>query len=366
MTLVVKGIKSGRYFYFQTSSGTHQKPVTTYITRTQTDINALSDAIAKAVTKHFMSVYQRAGYLSSVNYRFLNPPSESMYDNQFYEYLRFIYKFLKENLQNELQDYDDIIFAKYVHGSNAIEGNSLTRSEVFDCIIKNKSPLGKTENELLQTRNHFRTKQYLDDYDGKLTESFIKEIHKRLMSGVDGYNHEEKAGVYRSESVIITKGTSPISRVENIPRDVLKLLSDFEEMLESNTHPVNCFAIFHHQFEQIHPFRDGNGRTGRAILDYMLKKYDFPPIYIPPKERNIYLDALHEGGLVENYTPLVDFITKRMGMTVWYYVAKSPSMRKVVHSQGFRDLFVSRLGVSDVYQEMMKTVEHFETNEEDP
>jgi Fic family protein len=366
MTLVVKRIKNRKYFYFQTSLGGYKKPIMTYITRTQTDINTLSDATAKALSKHFISVFQSAGYLSSVNYHFQNPPSESLYDNDFYEYLRFLHKFLRENLQHEIHDYEDIIFAKYVHGSNAIEGNSMTRSEVIDYLIKDRSPLGKSENELLQTRNHFRTKQYLDNYSGKLSETFVKEIHKHLMCGVDGYNSEENAGQYRSEPVRVTKSNTAISKVGDIQQHILKLLTDYEELIESDVHPINCFAIFHHRFEQIHPFRDGNGRTGRAILDYMLKQHGFPPVYIPPKERTVYLDALGEAGFVQNYTPLVDFVTNRMGTTMWYYMSKSPTMRKFIYSQDAKDLFVTRFHADDIYEKMISTMKHFEHSEEDP
>ena len=154
--------------------------------------------------------------------------------------------------------------------------------------------------------------------------------------------------------------------VDDIQRDISKLLNEYEDLTESNVHPVNCFAIFHHRFEQIHPFRDGNGRTGRTILDYILKQHDFPPVYIPPKERTVYLDALGEAGLVQNYTPLVDFITNWMGMTMWYYMAKSPSMRKFMYSLEAKDLFVVRLHAGDVYEKMITTMKHFETSEEDP
>lgn len=253
-----------------------------------------------------------------------------------------------------------------MHGSNAIEGNSLSPSEVFEYVINNRSPAGKSENELLQTRNHFRTKQYLDSYAGKVNEPFVKEVHKRLLSGVDGYDGEERAGEYRIGPARITKGTSPIYRAEDIQQHMSQLVLQFDEMIESKAHSINCFAVFHHQMEKIHPFREGNGRTGRAILDYMLRKDDFPPIYISPKKRVDYLNALQEGDFQQNYAPLVDFIIERMCMTQWYFISRSKTMRRDILSSDYKAFFESHLGTNDMYQKMVDVINHFQTTDEDP
>jgi len=91
----------------------------------------------------------------------------------------------------------------------------------------------------------------------------------------------------------------------------------------------------HSKFEHIHPFRDGNGRTGRAILDYMLRIGGFPPVYFPPVERQNYLNALQESGFIGNYTPLVDLLTYRI-MITYLFIAARTSMYDVLLSDDFR------------------------------
>ena len=63
----------------------------------------------------------------------------------------------------------------------------------------------------------------------------------------------------------------------------------------------SLFRILIIRFESIHPFSDGNGRTGRGVLDHILKLYDFPPIYIPPNEHENYFKALGECNFNSNY-----------------------------------------------------------------
>jgi hypothetical protein len=133
----------------------------------------LSDAEVAASLKQTLDFFRSLGYLTHEEYRFLHPPSNSAFTPDLLQFLSFNYKFIQDYLRDEILDCEDIIFAKYVHGSNAIEGNSLSRLEVFEYVINNRSPAGKSENELLQTRNHFRARQYLDNYQGIL--NFLTE-----------------------------------------------------------------------------------------------------------------------------------------------------------------------------------------------
>ena len=81
-------------------------------------------------------------------------------------------------------------------GNDLIEGNSLSQSEVRNYLYKDQSPCGKSHNELLQTRNHFKVKEFLQDYRGEINTCLIHEL---MMNGVDVYDRNDKAGKYRKD-----------------------------------------------------------------------------------------------------------------------------------------------------------------------
>jgi Fic family protein len=289
---------------------------------------------------------------------------KSYYDNKVIEYTRAMYKFVKENISPEqLTDIQKFLFARYVHGSNSIEGNTLSKSDVYDYLHKNKSSYGKSHNELLQTRNHINVKTYLDRYDGDINQKLIKTIHNKMLLGVDGYDGNDKPGVYRQNIAQIKHDNSMPSKPENIEEDIDKI-QDYYHSDNENVHHIECIAIFHHEFERIHPFRDGNGRTGRAILDYMFKVNDFPPIYIPTDKHENYFNALDEGSYIANYAPLNEFIIERMFATHIHIMANSP-IKNLIKSDGYRDWFSPIFG-REIYDITVKYIEYYANTDNDP
>jgi Fic family protein len=89
-------------------------------------------------------------------------------------------------------------------------------------------------------------------------------------------------------------------------------------------HPVALAIIFHHKFEKIHPFSDGNGRTGRMIANYLLLKNDFPPMIVHKKTRKEYLEAMREADESDlwkieesKYADLIDYGIGQFVETYW-------------------------------------------------
>jgi Fic/DOC family len=122
----------------------------------------------------------------------------------------------------------------------------------------------------------------------------------------------------------------------------LEIQKWYSDNLSRKIHPIELGAIFHHKFECIHPFQDGNGRVGRAILDFMLKSSGFPPIYIPVEERSRYLDVLAEADL-NNYIPLIDFLICRMLFTMTLLFSKT-SLFYGINSSDFQQFTTNYLG----------------------
>ena len=127
----------------------------------------------------------------------------------------------------------------------------------------------------------------LDTLDEPLTQGLVKQFHYELKSGV----FEDRAngyaiGDYKQRSNIV--GIYQTVRPENVAQEMFVLLDWY------NNHEVNVpvLAEFHARYESIHPFQDGNGRTGRLILFRECLKNEIVPVVIEDTNRNEYLEAL--------------------------------------------------------------------------
>jgi Fic family protein len=97
-----------------------------------------------------------------------------------------------------------------------------------------------------------------------------------------------KAGQFRTERASIKDVWYEPSPPELIEQRIRYLLGYHRNLVKNNVHPIERASIFHQKFEEIHPFEDGNGRVGREILNFMLRQYNFPEIYITPRQSSEY------------------------------------------------------------------------------
>ncbi len=144
---------------------------------------------------------------------------------------------------------------------------------------------------------------------------------------------------------------------------VAHLIADYYNGVQQNIHPVELASKFHQKFEEIHPFQDGNGRTGRAILNYMLGRYDFPQIYLTRMHQSEYLTALQKGN-EEIFDPLLHFIMARINGTMLYLYSKT-NLYEFFTSKEYGNLYRD-LGAKDVFDRWMATVKEHHENDEVP
>ena len=154
----------------------------------------------------------------------------------------------------------------YTHNSTAIEGNTLTLIETKLVLEDGISVGGKELREIYEQVNHqaaFRyVKQCIADKQ-PLTEDIVKDIHQILME------HIMAGGIYRDVSVYISGAQhTPPGPVE-MYRQVKDFYLDLNWKRDS-LNPIELAAWTHAEFVRIHPFRDGNGRTSRLIMNYQL------------------------------------------------------------------------------------------------
>src|SRR6185295_10774961 len=112
--------------------------------------------------------------------------------------------------------------------------------------------------------------------------------HCMLMSGID----DDIAGRFRKKNEYVRVGTHIAPAPEHVARMVEALLENYSSDFTSFF--SDKIARFHLDFETVHPFLDGNGRIGRAILNYQLQQFGFPSVIIRDKEKQEYYRAFSE------------------------------------------------------------------------
>ncbi|MDP9211192.1 MAG: Fic family protein [Thermoproteota archaeon] len=196
---------------------------------------------------------------------------------------------------------------------------------------------------------------------GPISEQFRKEIHSVLMKDIqksDGTN--VNSGSYRTEASKLNNIWFTPSPPDMIGIKMKYLIEDFYSGVEKSIHPVELASVFHQRFEEVHPFDDGNGRTGREILNHMLRRSGFPQIYIPPLEHQIYFYCLTEGNK-PNYVPLIDFVIHRMYQTMMYLMTKG-DMGVETFSEDYMRFYEATAG-KEGFKKFIKLTEDFDSKE---
>lgn len=188
----------------------------------------------------------------------------------------------------ELKRLRDEFMIENTHDSTAIEGNTLTLRETALVLQEGITIAEKPLKEHLEAIGHRDAFQYvveLADKDTPLSEWVIKNIHSLVLM-----NDAQNKGVYRQLPVTISGAVHTPPQPYMIAPQMEQLISDYEDM-KQRQHTVEAIAEFHLRFEGIHPFIDGNGRTGRLILNLELIKAGLLPINIKFADRRKYYDA---------------------------------------------------------------------------
>lgn len=187
--------------------------------------------------------------------------------------------------KGELERLNEEFTVEYTYNSNAIEGNTLTLRET-DLVLRgltvDQKPL-KDHMEAVGHKEAFDFVRELVKENAPLTESVIKQIHYFVLA-----DKQEDRGVYRRVPVRIMGAHHEPVQPYLIGPKMEQLLSDYAGGEE---HIVTRLARFHIGFESIHPFIDGNGRTGRLLVNLELMKAGYPPIDIKFTDRAAYYNA---------------------------------------------------------------------------
>ncbi|KAE9527531.1 Fic family protein [Testudinibacter aquarius] len=191
----------------------------------------------------------------------------------------------------ELKRLQEEFIIESSYNSNAIEGNTLTLRETALILRDGITIAEKSIKEHLEVIGYKDAFNYLFELVASrepLTERIIKEIHSLVLM-----NDAENKGVYRRVPVRIMGADNEPAQPHLIAEQMGALVADYAEKLQQQ-HPIEAIAWLHLAFESIHPFIDGNGRTGRLLLNFELMKCGYLPIDIKFSDRAKYYQCFDD------------------------------------------------------------------------
>lgn len=191
----------------------------------------------------------------------------------------------------DIKSYNEILFSCH---SCAIEGNSYSvdDSRALYELGLGAIPQGKTLVESMEMLDHFHAYEaMIDSIKEPLTESLLKHLHKLLTEHTIAYLHQGAIpGEYTDTDMCA--GATIFGDHEKLVAQVPRLLEATEKALLSDIPAMEIAARFHGFFEHLHPFRDGNGRIGRLMVNYILLRRDEPILIIPMERKSEYISCL--------------------------------------------------------------------------
>ncbi|MDA0525290.1 Fic family protein [Methanococcoides alaskense] len=244
------------------------------------------------------------------------------------ERLRFLYKTFTELLTtNEIEAYEQSFEINYVQGTTSIEGNTFSLQEARDLLVDGIIPKDKPLREINEIQNFKKVKQYRDNYKGKVTIEFIKNLHYMIMDNID----YESAGIFRrTDDIVITGCDLQVAPSLLIEDDLTLIINEYYSSIENNKYTFEQAVLFHYKFEMIHPFADGNGRVGREIFNYMLNRENYPKLLFLGDDREMYIKSLKYGNKDE-FEPMVKMFVNLILSQRYEILIKN--LRKVVIPQ---------------------------------
>jgi len=206
----------------------------------------------------------------------------------------------KENFQNRYEAFCSL----FTYDSTGIEGNTFTLDETSHLLFEGIVPKSKSLREINEVLNHKRALDYILSYKGEINKEFILIIHSLVVENTLEDHLKSQIGKYRKVQVFVGGSIPP--KAEEVPKKMESLIKWYSKN-KKNIHPIILAIYFHSEFEKIHPFVDGNGRTGRLLMNFILNRHNYPMINIPKKNRFDYYQCLKKAH-ADNFKPFVQLM----------------------------------------------------------
>ena len=204
---------------------------------------------------------------------------------------------MRQNMEKLPFEYMEDMLVRMAHHSTAIEGNTLTQAETISILIHNFIPRDMSEREYYEVKNYRKAFNTLLEADRKITTELIKKYNKDIMENLHDLN-----GKFKTTQNLILGAEFEPTKPYLVPFEIEDWCNNLSYRLDNaktNEEKVEIIMDQHIKFEKIHPFNDGNGRTGRLLIIHGCLKEDLEPIIIPKEEKGKYINLLASENLKE-------------------------------------------------------------------
>ena len=198
----------------------------------------------------------------------------------------------------------------FTYDTNAIEGSLVEAKEVGDILRKRRWPDDRSKEDISETYGVAEAVDYIRETEEHVSLKLVKELHKIVFK-----NSKPFAGKFREKNVevvvadaygnVVHRG-APSQQVERLLKELVRWYNQNKKRYS----PMVLAAVVHNQFENIHPFQDGNGRVGRLLLNNVLLKHNLPPLNIEMRNRTQYYAALQAYEADHNIRPTLELMLK--------------------------------------------------------
>lgn len=198
----------------------------------------------------------------------------------------------------------------FTFDTNAIEGSSVEEKEVVEVLERQKWPEQRSKEEIAETYGVAEAVEYVRRTKEHVSLGLIKKLHEIVFK-----NSKSFAGEFREkgEEVVVSDALGNVVHRGAPSEEVSLLLKELVAWYDKNKSKYSGLvlaAVAHNQFENIHPFRDGNGRVGRLLLNNVLLKHGLPPLDIELRNRREYYAALQAYEIRGDLRPTLELMLK--------------------------------------------------------
>ena len=198
----------------------------------------------------------------------------------------------------------------FTYNTNAIEGSLVEAKEVKNILQNKVWPKDKSNEDIAETYGVAEAIDYIRKTEDHVSLKLIRELHRIVFK-----NSKDFAGTFRAKGVevvvadalgnVVHRG-APSQHIEALLRELIS----WYNRNKTKCQPLVLAIVVHNQFENIHPFQDGNGRVGRLLLNNILLKHNLPPLNIELKNRAEYYAALQFYEKEHNIRPTLELMLK--------------------------------------------------------
>lgn len=195
---------------------------------------------------------------------------------------------------------------RFTYNTNAIEGNPLTLRQTALILSEGIAPQGTKTNDVMEVLNGKDAWEFVKGFKGQVNKGFVCKIQYEITKNTDC----RIQGNYRDSEVGIGGSDWKPPAAKEVPRIMEELFKEYRGK-KRELHPVELASWTHNRFVQIHPFTDGNGRTARLLMNWILLRGKFPPVVIEARNKEQYYSVI-EAADKGDHKPFASFLAHQL------------------------------------------------------